>query len=219
MDPILAGAFIDDSSSPTHSNSRIFGVRLRKFSLWHRLLLNAVDSPFVNRGDVYMVDIRIAIGICRCKPFDSRIRKPWILPAALYAWLALSALWPRKLKRRYKGPHPDRNAIWRAVQKQADAFLKYVGDYIQEPEYVVVPRPKGKNQPPDTSRGRFDDAIEHAGELIQWGIPEERAWGMPIGQARIYRIMARRHAGMDIDIMDEHEREFREQMRKKFREG
>lgn len=217
MDPIVAGAFIDGSASSTHSGKRVLGVRLKKFCLWHRLLLKTVNSPFMKKGNVTMLDLRIAVGICRLKPFDSKVRKPWIIPTWIYLQAVTASLCSRKRKSGTSAQADQMNALQRALDKQATAFLSYCEDYLQEPEYSIIPPPTGKGYVPQTPRGKFDDCIEHAGELIVFGIPERRAWEMPLGMANVYRVIARRAAGSDVDITDEQEKEFRKNVPQEYR--
>lgn len=210
MDPIVAGAFIDGSASSKYAHGRVLGVRLRKFSLWHRFLLNTLDSPFMRKGAVTMFDLRVAVGVCRLQPFDSNVRKPWLAPFLIYTGLFLASLRPRR--RNY--PLNQENALQRALRKRCDRFLSYCKDYLQAPQYTIIPPSFRGRGAPQTSRGRFDDAIEHVGELISYGISERDAWAMPLGRANVYRILARRAAGNDIDIITEEEKEFQEAMRK-----
>jgi len=217
VDPVLAGAFIDCSRSQVYYSKRILGRRLKKFCLWHQFLLKTIDSPFMSGKPVTMRDLRIAVGICSLSPFDSDNRKPWLVPTLL----RLKALFaPRSRRKRPAAPSDGTEGLnpWqRVLRRKTDAFLEYCGDYLQEPEYSVIPMKLSKSSTPDTRRGRLDECIEHAGELITWGIPEQRAWSMPMGMANVYRIIARRAAGMDIDVITEEEREFMNQLPPEYR--
>lgn len=216
MDLVLAGAFIDGSSD-AYSNTRVLGVRLRKFCLWHRLNLNTVDSPVMRKGAITMRDLRIAVGICRLRPFSSRVRKPWLVPTWIYFRALIASIRFRKPAPATSTHEPKQNALQRALRKQVNAFLDYAGDYLSNPEFTIIPPEHGRNYTPRTPRGRFDDCIEHVGELIQWGIPEKDAWGMPIGKANVYRIMAMRSSGLDVDIVTEEEKEFMKNVPESFR--
>ena len=71
LDNSLGAAFIDGGI-----RHRILGKRLRRFSLWHRLLLQAIDSPFLRKGEVHLLDLRNAVGACRLVFPNSRIVRP-----------------------------------------------------------------------------------------------------------------------------------------------
>lgn len=217
MDQVVAAAFIDGSRSPVYSNHRILGVRLRKFCLWHRWLLNTIDSPFMRKGPVTMFDLRTAVGICRLSYQETYVRRPWLTPILIYAKALCASLWCRKPGPCPSDPEGKQNHLQRTLQKRADAFLKYTSDYLQDPEYAIIPPEHGPKYVPQTPRGRFDDCIEHIGELIAFGIPERCAWEMPIGRARVYRIIARRVAGNDVDVTTPEELAFRKTVPPQFR--
>lgn len=172
----------------------------------------------MSKGAVTMRDLRIAAGICRLLPFDSRIRKPWLIPSWIYVKALLARRRPRNPGAATSTDGQPMNALQRALQKQADAFLGYCQDYLQAPEYSIIPPQSiGKPLPPQTPRGKLDDIVEHVGELITWGIPEHRAWSMPVGMANTYRIIARRAAGSDVDVITQEEREFMDEVPSNFR--
>ncbi len=206
-DPTFAGSLIDNSQSEVWSDYWILGCRLRKFSLWTRLLLSTAQSPFLTKGSVTLTDLRIAVGCCRNRFGDSRIRKPWLVPCLIWMWVVLTALWPR---RRRKGDLEDRpvpNTLQRALSKRAEAFLQYCGDYLQEPKWAVVP-PETNGSRTRIPRGRAPEELDHVADLIGWGIPERRAWEMPMGLANWYRVMALKSLGADIDFIDPEEQKF-----------
>lgn len=160
-----------------------------------------------------MRDLRVAAGICRLKPFDSRVRKPWLLPAWIYVGFILGSVLGAKARRQ------DPARLQRALKKHCDAFSEYAKAYLQEPEYCIIPPSRRPGQDPPESRGRFHDIIEHVGELITWGglSAEKRIWGMPLGAANVYRIIARRAAGNDVEIVSEEEKEFQKSVPPQFR--
>jgi hypothetical protein len=71
VDPKIGAAFIDGGI--VH---RIGFRRLLPFSLWHLFMLQAIDSPFVHKGEVRRFDLRVAVGVCSLRYPDSRIRRP-----------------------------------------------------------------------------------------------------------------------------------------------
>lgn len=211
-DPKLAFAFIDGSPDREFSTFRILGVRLRKFSLYHRLLLNTVDSPFMRNGPVSMFDIRVAVGACALEFGCSKIRKPRLWPFLLQVWAILISL---ILRRKPGQPRP----LQRSLNRLSEELLEYFGEYLQRPEYAIIPPNRPAGMTPQVPRGRAPEEIEHVGELIAWGISEYRAWNMPIGQANWYRVMARRSGGLDVDFMSEEEKEFQENLPPEYRRG
>jgi len=171
----------------------------------------------MRKGPVTMFDLRVAVGICRLRYQVCYVRRPWLIPTLVYAKALTASLLRRKPGPCPSDPEGKQNQLQRALQKQSDAFLSYTGDYLSSPPFAVIPPDRGRNYIPQTPRGRFDDCIEHVGELIAWGVLERDAWEMPIGRANVYRIMAMRSSGLDVDIVTEEEKKFQEQVPPQFR--
>ena len=208
VDPILAGAIVDGSRSPVWSNTRILGVRLRKFSLYHRLLLKIIDSPFVTGKPILPVDLRRAVGICRLGFGDSCIRKPVLVPSVLFLWGILRALMIR-------AKPGELNPLQKALKRRCEAFVEYTADYLQQPEYAVIPPKAASGMTP---RDRAPDEIEHVAELIHWShYSRETIWNLPIGEANWLRVFARRDAGVDVDFNNDSERAFQEMLPPEYR--
>ena len=185
FDRIFAAAFIDGGL-----RTKVLGVKLLPFSCWHLFLLQVIDSPFVNAGEVQLYHLRRAIGICRLRYPDSRTRLPFSLRVI------------------------NRKILERDVVK----FLRHIASYLQKPDYTVIPfdefgkQPpprmmhKTPNPPPDIISLVFD-----AARGANVGLDE--AWNMPIGQAYVAQAMYYHHQGLLVDFMNEDEREFQEKLR------
>jgi hypothetical protein len=212
VDPAYAGALIDGRGDD-YSGCILLGVRLRKFCLWHRLLLRVVQSPLVTGKPITMFDIRVAVGICSTQFGDSKIRKPRLYPTLLFLRsLALTFLWPWRVK------GPDGKERWhqRSLRKLALAFVEYTGDYKQEPEFAVIPPKSGSSSP--ELRGKAPPELEQAWLIAKHtGWSEEYVWNMPLGRSNWYRVLALKADGADIDFVDDNERKFRETVPPQFR--
>lgn len=205
--PTFAAAFIDNSEGGEFSPHRVLGKKLRRFCLWHRLLLRTVDSPLVYGGDITFFALRTAVGICALKFGDSKVRRPWLIPA-LYV---LRAIIVSLFTRNPKGKN-GMNPYQRALSKVAEQFYEYCGDYLQEPEYSVVPRAGSK----PSLRERAPEELESASAVIaftHWS--EDAVWNMPIGRASWYVMMHRKSLGMDVDLLGEEELKYQEELREK----
>lgn len=184
LDPSLAAAFIDGGQRP-----RFFGVRLRRFSLWHLFLLQAIDSPFVRLGEVTLFDLLTAVGICRLRFDDSRIVRPRV---GLVSGFRLA---------RKDG-----------LRREVVRFLNYTGDYLQKPEYCIHPR-EVPGAPPAPKRIAAPELLTLTADIMGWcHAPERWVWELPPGRAYWYRSMAQRHMGADVDFLDDEERDFQDQM-------
>lgn len=209
IDLNLAGAFVNGRNDGM-SNTVLLGVRLRPFSIWHRVLLKTVDSPFITGQRVTLWDFRVAAGICRSTFGRSRLSKPYLWAFLIHCLAFLRAFaWKDR----------TRTPMQVELERLKQAFADYTGDYLQTPEYSFVPpdtdgRPT-RSRPPV---GRAPDEIEQIGELIHWsGWSREVVWNLPIGEANWYRAMAQRSAGNELDFVDEREKAFRAKLPDEFR--
>lgn len=184
-DSHLGPAFIDGGV-----RHRFFGRVLRPFSVWHLFLLQAIDSPFTTKGDVFQFHLETAVGVCRLRYPDSKIQRPWVGP--LSSW---------RLAR--KG----------GLEREVARFLDYAGDYLSKPEYAIHPRPRPEGAPPPPQRTSAPFILRLVADIVGWAhCPIGDAWNLPVGQAHWWQSMAHRAHGEDVDFMDEEEREFQAQM-------
>jgi len=205
--PTFAAAFIDNSDGGEFSPHRVLGRRLRRFCLWHRLLLRTLDNPLLVGGNITFFDIRTAIGVCCLRYGQSKVRRPWFIPALIMAKTILVALLSRR-------PKDDKglNPYQRAMARIAEQFYAYCGDYIQEPEYSVIPKPGAKGE----RRERAPEELETAASVIAFsGWSEDVVWNMSMGKVSWYVMMHRRMSGMDVDLLGEEELRYQEELREK----
>lgn len=214
LDPSLVGALIDGSSDGEWSTVRILGRKLRKFCLWHRFLLTAFGSPFVTGEKVTLWDLRIAVAVCSLGFPDSNTHKPWVVPFLSRLWLVLRAIVSRGKKTK-----DGDNVVQADLRKRVEAFIFYTKDYLQEPEYTVIPPDtNGVPSRPETPRGRAPEVMEHVADLIVFtGWDDKKIWNLPLGYANWLRAMALKHKGADVSFVTESEREFQKQLPPEYR--
>lgn len=183
FDPVFASAYIDNGT-----RHKVLGVRLRPFSAWHLFLLQVVESPFLNSGQVYLYHLRRAVGICRLRFPVSRPRPPLYL----------------------------RVMTQKRLHSEVSKFLLYTEDYIQKPDYTIVPFDLGIRERPAIPRiTRPPDVIQLVFDAAQGAnVSIQDAWNMPIGQAYISQAMYFQQKGVLVDFMDEKEREFQADLKK-----
>ena len=186
LDPSLAGAFIDGGLE-----HRVLGVPVRPFCLWHVLLLQALDSPFLRHGEVGLFELRTAIGICRLRFGQSRVRRPFLGPRALW-----------RLCRRG------------GLRREVKEFLGYTADYIYKPEYSVREPKLPAGSSPRIPSHSAPEIIRLVGDVVGWSHwPEAYVWELPPSRAHWYRAMALRAAGIDVDFMSDEDRAFNDAMK------
>jgi hypothetical protein len=201
IDRTLAAAFIDNNV-----RHRVLGRRLQSFSLWHRFLLQAIDSPFLRKGEVRFWDMREVVGICRMRYPQCKVRRPWLIPLWCFWWYG----WPRVRWRNF-------------LIRTKDRLLEYFGDYVSFPEYSLWypdPSPAQQNMQPPVRLGPVPDTFVILSGIIAFlGCGEVEAWNTPVCKAYWYQMGYLQHKGEQIDFMDEDERSFQEQMREAEEKG
>lgn len=209
----LAGALVD-GAGPGWAPKRLLGVRVRKFSRWHRLLLRTIDSPFLRAGNVTWNDLRIAVAVCRTQYRDSRLRKPTLVYWFIRLWPILTAIAFRSPFRR-KIPSSPENPRQRALRKHTEAFLAYCGDYLQAPEYTIIPP---ETQGPSKPRGKAPSEMEEVWDIIvstHWS--DDLVWNMPIGWSNWCQVMSLRSQGYDVSFAREEEKGIEAKLPPEFR--
>jgi len=216
LDPILLGALIDGSTDGKWATVKIMGVRVRRFTLWHKFLLKAVDSPFMSSGKpVAQWDLDTAIGICRLEYPNSNIIRPRLARARFKLGVIGKALFTRK-----KPTEGEDNVVQAAFREHVKDFLTYTADYLQKPEYAVIPFETSGPMKPQTPRGRPPEEIEQIADLVAWSHWDDaKVWNLPIGYANWLQAMALKAAGADLDFTTDSEREFRKDVPEEYRNG
>lgn len=177
FDQTFAAAYIDNGT-----RHRVLGARLRPFSAWHLFLLEVAESPFLNAGDAYLFHLRRAVGICRLRFPETKLKLPW------------SPLIVTQKK----------------LHAEVGKFLLYTGDYIHKPEYTIIPfNIWGKDRAPGPEPKPPPGVIQLVYDAARGAnVPIDVAWNMPIGQTYISQAMYYQSKGVQVDFMDDKEREF-----------
>ena len=149
------------------------------------MLLQAVHSPFVAGGVATLFDLKNAVAICRLKYRESRIRRQ---------------CFPRFISRK-------------TLKKHVALFQDYVGDYINRPEYNIIPLdirsrtpPVRLTHPPAAVCTAYNAAMGARISIME-------AWNMPIGEAYISEAMYFRSQGSQLDFLDDAEKKFQQEMK------
>jgi len=215
VDQNFAAAWIDGAGDLEYAPTRLLGVRVRKFCLWHRLLLRVLQSPLMGSGErVDFFALRTAVGICRLRYGDCTIRRPWLVPALLTTKAVLASL--LSFRRRVSPDEP--NALQRAIAAQAEVILEHFGDYLQEPDASIIPHDLPKGATPQAPMGSAPAELEIACDIIGWAHwPEWKVWELPMGKANHYRTIALRTRGLLVDFHNEEQKAFEAQLPPEFK--
>jgi len=150
--------------------------------MWHLFLLQVLESPFVVAGDITLHDLKNAIAICTLKYRNSQVCRP-IFPLAL------------RLK---------------TLQKRVNQFVEYLGDYIERPEYTIVPwdikGPPPRLGLPTTDAPAIIVVVFEAAHALQ--MPVKEVWDMPIGEVYVAQAMYQRLQGNRLNFVDDDQRKF-----------
>ena len=152
---------------------RILGVRLRPFSCWHALCLDAFDSPYIQGGEPTTGTLLLALMVCVDRRRD-RLRSLKLFNAS-----------------------PVRRWLWAArclmfnEQAAQVAFEQYVSEFTDSP---AVWAPKGGKS--SKASVPYSVVVTIAGHLSS--IDLDQAWDMPMGEALCYRACVAEENGANL---------------------
>lgn len=154
-----------------NADHKVFGLKLRPFSNWHKFLLLSLKSPILeNKENVSISDVYMACVVCRQEYPEAK--------------LDVSLL--------------DTFRVWRYRKKttsQFQSFMTYLNDYVAYPEFWESEEQSGKK------RGAPPEPLSAMTSLINMGFSEKEAWDMPTGKAYWYVSAYAQSQGADIDFI------------------
>lgn len=170
-----------------HTEHRVMGRRLAKFSLRHRFWLEAFASPLVRGGAVELLDLEMAARVCA-------------IPAA-----ALDSRLPRLLAR---GPGRLGRLWWLARLWRRDAAAEYAGFQAYLLDFGCPPatwdgsggQVEGAEDAPPES-GDLPGLLSLVTGLMRGACWEpETVWRLSPGEAEWYLAGVFMHRGVDVGI-------------------
>lgn len=176
------------AESVLNLNHRVLGKKLKPFSLWHALLLEAIGSPiWVGQGRLTLQDLHAAVAVCS---------NEW--PA-----FNLKAGWMTVL----------RNSCITDYQLQVEGkkLVSYFNDYNSVPMLWTEDKKESKNKP----KCSLPLSLDLVAWLVRHGFGESRSWNMPIGLAHWYYIACARQRGGEIDLVSPEEQLVIEEVKRK----
>lgn len=174
---------------------RVLGYRLRPFSLYHQLVLDAIESPVIQGNvPISLIDLEIACRVCSTS-FGG------------YRRAGKRAGFFRKL-----------GFAWRIATTSLGAELRKFDSYFGD--YVALPERHGGGAPPSQDGKLYQDfpsPLSIASLLIEHGLDggdRAKVWETPLGEAHWWSTAFLRLAGGENDLITEHDKEFIEGLRK-----
>ena len=190
LDKTFSEAWLHDlprnyTPSDPWSNHRVLGRRLRPFSLWHRLLLRSIDSPFLDATRTATPqDLDRLASICRCR----------------YLQVDFNARGTARLFWQISAGGLDRNT---------DALAKYMEDFGARPDYREAPTNAPDKSAPELPIGRPELEFTQACAIVKWSRwPEAMVWEMPECMSEWYYTMAMEADGARFDFTNDERREY-----------
>ena len=146
------------SSCFVHAKShRVCGLKLQPFCAGHWFFLEAIESPLVVGGEVGGVDLLLAANLCRQKVSKNTNFLPLV-------------------------KKPSLSSIFFLSKNGLDAEIENWSAYIREtaggPARLQMEGPGKKSSAPSP--------LSLVANALSMGIPEDRAWTMPISFLRAY---------------------------------
>jgi hypothetical protein len=166
LDELFAEAWVNG----TH---RVLGLKLRPFSLWHRLQLEILDSPLL-KGEVPLpLDLERACRACQ-------LVYPQVVPTQIKWW---------SLRWRLAG---------RDYEEEIKKMGAYLSDYYSPPQFLP---PIKKYHRTDVTHPPPENMRIFSAVVALTGWPEERIWNLPIGQAYWYAAGHWYQQGQELDFL------------------
>jgi hypothetical protein len=172
---------------------KVLGYTLKPFSPWHKFLLGAIDSPFIQSTPTE-VDFPslVAAAQCCCLSYPQRF---------VYK--------KSRLRKLLNQIHMARHLA--SFNENIDRFQEYILDYCHFPELWDPPEESGgggkkKNPPPDP--------LSTVMNMIKLGFSESESWDMPLGKAVWYQCAFASLEGGDVDFITDKERQIEKDLEK-----
>ena len=153
---------------------RVLGKILNPFSLWHKLQLEYINSPLLAGGEPRIVDLCLAVDICRTE--YPVIARPKIPAGGLrrFCWM----LWAERVN----------------LAMETSAFHAYCEDYCSLPKIDTV---NNGEKTPD-----MDDCLSDVALYRKMtGSPREEPWNIPLGELYWMNAAFSRSEGADFSIV------------------
>ena len=161
--------------------TKVCGRKLSTFSLWHHLILTAIDSPIAVGGDkISVIDLLVAVNVCRLEYGDTNFKHGF-----------KDIIWRKKL---FKNPD--------LFNKEAQRFYKWMEKQTSPPKFYIKDKGGGKT----TEKG-VQSAPRCLGLVCslmsRGGVSERDAWSMNLGKAMWMDAQLAQFDGVNLKFLDD----------------
>ena len=175
---------VDDKFAEAWLNAdhRIFGLKLKPFSGWHRFVLSSINSPLIQEeSEVNAAAVYAACLICSQDYPNADVK----LGITVYLRMVLYRKKPEKVMHK---------------------FVTYINDYASYPEFWDKEEKKSSK-----TNGTPPEPLATITSLMGLGFTEKESWDMPCGKASWYSAAYAQNQGADIDFITQDEKEMQEE--------
>ena len=155
---------------------KVFGFKLKPFSLWHRFLLKVTQSKILDAGsEISAMDVYKAAYVCTLK----YPKAPRLGPLSKFRSFVY---------------------LLRDVHVNVEKFTAYIQDYVTQPEFW-----ESKDSSGSSTSGPPEE-LSTVVALMQMGMTEREAWDCPCGMASWYAAAHASWNGANLDFKTEEDR-------------
>lgn len=172
-----------------HTSHVIMGRRLRKFSLYHRFWLEAMQSPLIHGGEVSIVDLELACRVCSCRYGQV----PQVIEGGAGNWKSFRGWWFAL------------RCLWLRPDVESGKFAAYLADHVSGPNTHHEPRVASNGKVYEEFPGTMDQVCA---VIRATGWEPETVWNLGPGEAEWYMAGVYRLRGVDMKVKSEHDEEF-----------
>ena len=158
---------------------KVCGRDLQTFTLWHHLVLSAINSPIAIGGQfISAADLLVAVRVCQLKYGDANI-KPGLK----------DILWKFKLRK-----NPDK------LRKELETFYEWMNRQSSPPKFYRGGNTGGISKGIESGPRCLGLACSL---MYRGGIPEEDAWNSNLGRAMWLDAQFAQLEGIELRFLDD----------------
>jgi len=198
-----------------HKPHRVFGIKLKPFSTWHRLQLEWIDSKML-LGSPSKWDVYAAAKICSTDyPNAANVTTLRGVRAVIWKIRYLLTPWKKEVKRFYDylDDYASPPKLWggksSSRKKLAEAYEELYA-VTKDPDHArLASRTHYEASLQDAEEKQIDDTLHSVSAYVHLtGRSPKEAWDMPIGELGWMSVALAKREGAEINIWTPMDEEF-----------